>query len=339
MASLRLGIIGGGWIAQRHAPALDAADDIELVAACDSDLVRAQAVAGPRGGRAYERWEEMLERESLDAIWVCTPPLAHREPVVTALEAGIHVYLEKPIARTLADAEAIVTSAARSDAICAVGYQWHATELVDAVREATEGQTIGMLVGRNYGPVAARPWFMDRGQGGGQILERGSHHIDLQRTIAGEIETVAAVGGSVRLAQAAGRPGAHARGDIEDVAALTFRFRGGALGSVHMAWTRDLQPELYAVDVIASDATLALELGPEAFRLTGIAAGRKLEVEYGDPLGRSIGRFLEVVRSGGRSRVFCTPDDALRTLTVVLACERALANGRNVVVATCSAAL
>lgn len=332
IAMIRVGLVGAGWIAQRHAPALDAAGDVELEAVCDSDLGRAQAVAGPRGARAYARWEEMLERESLDAVWVCTPPLAHREPAVTALQTGIHVYLEKPIARTLADAEAIAAAAARTDAICAVGYQWHASELVDAVREATVGQTIGMLVGRNYGPVAARSWFIDRGQGGGQILERGSHHIDLQRAIAGEIETVAAVGGPVRLAQAADGRGADA-GNIEDVAALTFQFRRGALGTVQMAWTRDLQPELYAVDVIASDATLTLELGPESFRLTGVAAGRKLQVAYGDPLGRSIDRFLEVVRSGDRSRVFCTPDDALRTLTVALACERALAGGGKALVA------
>jgi myo-inositol 2-dehydrogenase/D-chiro-inositol 1-dehydrogenase len=327
MESLRVGIVGGGWIAQRHAPALVAADGVELVAACDSDLARAQLVAGATAARAYERWEEMLEHESLDALWVCTPPLTHRDPAVAALEAGIHVYVEKPIARTLPDAEAIVASAARSRAVCAVGYQWHGTELLDAIREATSGQTVGMLVGRNYGPVAARPWFTDRGQGGGQILERGSHHIDLQRAIAGEIASVEAVGGKVRLARTLAP-----QGDIEDVAALAFQFHSGALGSVNIAWTRDGQPELYAVDVIASNATLALELGPETFRLSGVTDGRELDVEASDPFGRSIDRFLEAVRDGDRSRVFCTPDDALRTLVVGLACERALTDGGAVLV-------
>jgi myo-inositol 2-dehydrogenase/D-chiro-inositol 1-dehydrogenase len=104
----------------------------------------------------------------------------------------------------MVDAEAIVAAAHASEAICAVGYQWHATELLDAVRDAVRGQSIGMLVGRNYGPVAARPWFIDRGQGGGQILERGSHHIDLQRAIAGEVAEVEATAGSVRLAQRGG---------------------------------------------------------------------------------------------------------------------------------------
>jgi myo-inositol 2-dehydrogenase/D-chiro-inositol 1-dehydrogenase len=324
---MRVGIVGGGWIAQRHVPELDAADGVELVAACDAEPSRAEQIASPRGGRAYARWEDMLAGETLDALWVCTPPLAHRGAAVAALDAGIHVYLEKPIARTLEDAEAIAAAAARSEAVCAVGYQWHATELLDEIGQAAAGQQIGMLVGRNYGPVAARPWFMDRTQGGGQVLERGSHHIDLQRAIAGEIEAVEAVAGKARLAQADATGG-----DIEDALALAFHFRSGALGLVNMAWSRDGQPELYGVDVIASDGSIWVELGPERFRLRGFASGRELDAEYGDPFHRSVARFIEAVRMEDRSRVFCTPGDALRTLEVAVCCERALVDGGRVAV-------
>jgi myo-inositol 2-dehydrogenase / D-chiro-inositol 1-dehydrogenase len=325
VAALRAGIVGGGWIARRHVPGIDAAADVELVAACDADLARAELIAGPRGARAYERWEDMLAGEELDVLWICPPPLAHREPAVAALDAGIHVYLEKPIARTSEDAQAIAAAAARSQAVCAVGYQWHATELLDDIREATAGQPIGMLTGRNYGPVAARPWFMTRAEGGGQILERGSHHIDLQRAIAGEIDAVEAVAGGARLAQAGG-----SGGDIEDVMALALHFRSGALGTVNMAWTRDGQPELYALDLLAGDATLWVELGPDRFRVRGSAGGRELDVEHDDPFDRSVARFLEAVRDGDRSSVFCKPDDALRTLVVAQCCEQALAEGGRV---------
>jgi len=325
---MRAGIIGGGWIARRHVPAIDAAEDVDLVAACDTAVECAEAIAAPRAARAYARWEEMLERERLDLLWVCTPPLHHRGPVAAALAAGVHVYLEKPIARTVDDAEAIVTAAhAATGAVCAVGYQWHATELIDDVRAALAGQAIGMLVGRNFGPVAGRPWFTDRVQGGGQVLERGSHHIDLQRALAGEIAAVQAVAGSVRLAQTQ-----RERGDVDDVVTLTFHFASGALGCVHSAWSRDGQPELYATDILAADATIALELGPEAFSIGGQSAGRPLAGEYGDPLDRSIARFLEAARSGDREAVFCPPADAQRTLAVALACERALEHGRVVTV-------
>lgn len=326
MSRLAAGIIGGGWIARRHVPAIDAAEGVDLVAACDTDLTRAEAIAEPRRARAYREWEEMLERELLDALWVCTPPLRHRDPAVAALESGIHVYLEKPIARTLADAEAIAAAAAQSEAICAVGYQWHASELLDVARDAARDQAIGMLVGRNYGPVAGRAWFIDPAQGGGQVLERGSHHIDLQRAIAGEIASVEAVGGSVRLT------GGGAREGIEDVVALTFHFQSGALGSVSIAWTADGQPELYSLDVLAGDASIWLELGPQEFRARGTARGTPVYGTYRDPFERSVSRFLEVARSGERSRVFCAPEDAMRTLNVALACEQALTKGEAIAV-------
>ena len=324
MAPLRAGLIGCGWIARVHVPALDAAADVELVAACDTALERAEAIARPRGARAYKSWEEMLDREELDAVWVCTPPLHHRGPTLAALATGVHVYLEKPIARTLDDAEAIVTAARSADAVCAVGYQWHASELVEEARQALAGQRVALLVGRNYGPVAGRPWFMDRAQGGGQILERGSHHIDLQRAIAGEISAVQAVAANERLAQA------DAEGSIDDVIGLLFHYESGALGSVYSAWSRDGQPELYATDIVATEATITLELGPEAYRITGLSRGRRLAAEFGEPMKRSFARFLEAARAGVAELVFCSPGDALRTLVVALACERALDDGGRV---------
>jgi myo-inositol 2-dehydrogenase/D-chiro-inositol 1-dehydrogenase len=325
--ALRAGIVGAGWIARRHVPALDAADGVELVAVCDVDPERAQAIAAPRGAAVHTRWEELVERERLDVVWVCTPPLHHRGPVVAALERGIHVYLEKPIARTPADAETIVAAVAGSAAICAVGYQWHASELLDDARRALAGQRIAMLVGRNFGPTAGRPWFVDQAQGGGQVLERGSHHIDLQRAMAGEVESVQAAAGTVRLAQA----GAGA-GDVDDAIVLLLRFASGALGAVHSAWSRDGQPGIYGTDILAEDATVVLELGPDAYRIHGVAAGAALGASYRDPMDRSVAGFLDAVREGEQARVFCTPADALETLRVALACERALETGAEVAV-------
>jgi predicted dehydrogenase len=321
VAALRAGIIGLGWIARVHVPALDEAEGVELVAACDLDAGRAEAIAGPRGARAYSSWEAMLDCEELDAVWVCTPPLHHRQPAVAALERGLHLYLEKPIARTLEDAEAIVAAAARSNAVCAVGYQWHASELLEETRVLLADQRVALLVGRNYGPVAGRAWFKDPEQGGGQILERGSHHIDFQRALAGEISAVQAVAASVRLAQIESEVA------IDDVIGLLFHFESGALGSVYSAWSGDGQPELYAIDVLANEATVTLELGPDAYRMRGVSAGQTLSADFPDPMTHSISRFIAAVRAGDPLLVACSPSDAARTLAVALACERALVKG------------
>ncbi len=320
---MRVGMVGAGWIAADHAAVLAERDDVELVAVCDLDRSRAERLAP----HAYERWQDLLDEERLDALWVCTPPLAHREPTVAALERGIHVYLEKPIARRLDDAAAIVAAAEAFAAVCAVGYQWHATEVLEDLRAALAGQAISLLVGRSIGPTGSRPWFLDREQGGGNILERGSHQIDLVRTIAGEVDRVQAAASTVLLGQAEGD-----RGDIDDAATLVLHLAGGGIAAIVVAWTRQGLPKLYTLDVVASDATLALTLDPE-FSLRGTSAGREIDAGSSQhPFERSIDRFLEAARAGDPSRVFCTPADAARTLAVARACEEALATGATVAI-------
>ncbi|MBA3429373.1 MAG: Gfo/Idh/MocA family oxidoreductase, partial [Actinobacteria bacterium] len=91
---MRAAIVGAGWIAAEHAATLDRLDGVELAAVCDIDESRARELAG--SAAVYTDWRKLLERESPDAVFVCTPPLVHREPAVEALDRGIHVYLEKP---------------------------------------------------------------------------------------------------------------------------------------------------------------------------------------------------------------------------------------------------
>src|SRR5919204_845896 len=112
---MRVGVIGAGWIAEEHVAILARLDGVELAAVCDVDEARARALAGEAA--VYADWRELLDRERPDAVFVCTPPLVHREVTVDALGRGIHVYLEKPIARGLEDARAIVAAADASDAV------------------------------------------------------------------------------------------------------------------------------------------------------------------------------------------------------------------------------
>ena len=321
---MRIGIIGAGWIAADHAARIRRSDGVELAAVCDLDEARARALAGSLP--TYTDWRELIKRESPDAIFVCTPPLTHREPTVTALEHGIHVYLEKPVARDLDDARAIVDAAERATAVCAVGYQWRGVAALDTLREALAGQELGLLIGIGTGPTQSRPWFLDRAQGGGNLLERASHIIDLERAVAGEVVAVQALASTVALAQSGGGE----RGDIEDAAALSLRFEGGGVGAVEIAWTRDELPGRYSLDVLGSDSSLHLELDP-TFTLSGRSRGANVEAPMdGHPMDRTLARFIDAARSGDRGAVFCTPSQAAGTLAVVLACEEAVASGGTV---------
>lgn len=320
-APARVAVVGAGWIGREHLatlPRLGAA----VVAVCDVDEANARAAAEPLGAAAYGELDELLEQEQLDAVVVCTPPLTHRDAALAVLERGLPLYLEKPIARTPDDAKAIVEAAEGTGAVCAIGYQWHALEPLDELRRVLDGQQLALLVGRSIGPTQARPWFLDRAQGGGNVLERGSHHIDLQRAIAGDVVAVQAAPSHALVAQ-----GAAERGDIEDAAALVLRFASGAVGTIVVAWTRPGLPGLYSLDVVAEDATLELALDPD-FRLTGVSRGTAVEsAARQHPFERSLARFLEAAAARDPSPVFCTPRDAAATLAVAVACERALATG------------
>ena len=124
---LRRGVVGTGWIATDHIFLLGKLGH-HVVAVCDLDRARAERLHRTATA-VYEDWNELLDRETLDALWVATPPLHHRGPAVAAMERGLPVFLEKPVARTVEDAEAIVDGvAAHAGQVCAIGYQWHATE-------------------------------------------------------------------------------------------------------------------------------------------------------------------------------------------------------------------
>jgi predicted dehydrogenase len=320
---MRVAIIGAGWIAAEHSAVLARLDGVELAAVCDIDEQRARELAG--SAPTYTEWRELYERETPDAVFICTPPRLHREAAVEALERGLHVYLEKPIARGLEDAAAIVQAAEQSAAVCAVGYQWRAVEVLDDLRDALDGQELGLLIGIGTGPTKSRPWFLNRAEGGGNLLERASHGIDLARAVAGEVVAVQAAAGANPLAQGAGE-----RGDIEDAAAIVLQFANGAVGSSSIAWTRDGLPGKYSLDVLAGESSLHLELDPD-FTLSGVSRGREISARTNQhPIARGVERFLAAARNGDKTAVFCTPRDAAGTLAVVLACEAALESGGSV---------
>src|SRR5258708_1318719 len=161
-ASLAVGIIGAGWMGKEHRRVLGSLDGVSLAAVCDVDRERAEDLARGTGARVYLDWRDLLDREDLAALIVAVPPLSHREPAVAALTRGLPLDLEKPIAPTPADAPAIAEAAERTGTVCAVGYQWHALDLLDDLRDLLQDEQIGLLVGTSIGPTQSRPWFLNR---------------------------------------------------------------------------------------------------------------------------------------------------------------------------------
>jgi predicted dehydrogenase len=161
--------------------------------------------------------------------------------------------------------------------------------------------------------------------GGGNLLERGSHHLDLARTVAGEVASVQTAAGRVRLARSGGEGG-----DIDDALTMMLEMTSGALATIVVGWTKPGQPGRYGLDIVASDATLRLALDPD-FTLTGVSAGQPVDKRAASqPMERSMSRFLRAVRERDPAAVVCTPPDAAATLAVAIAAERALETSRAV---------
>lgn len=324
--TLQLGMIGAGWIAREHVANISALDDAELAAVADIDAGRAAELAAAASACAYADWAEMLDAESLDAVVVCTPPLHHREPCLAAIERGLGVYLEKPVARTTEDARAIAAAAAGS--VVAVGYQYRAIDFLPDLQSAAGDDPPGLLASYSVGSTAGRPWFVNQAEGGGQVLERASHHIDLQCAIAGEVEWVQAAGARVDLAGADRPQGS----DIDDVISLSLGFRSGALGTVLCAWTSPELPSAYTLDIVSARSSVHVELDP-GFTVRGTRRGAEVSLGLSmAPIQRGMERFLKAVRAGDPALVACPVAAAAESLEIALACERALADGGRVAV-------
>jgi predicted dehydrogenase len=322
---MRIGLIGCGWIAETHLESLNALGE-QVACVCDPDPQRLAWAAGATGAEAFGDWESLLERGQPDAVLVLTPPRLHREVTVAALERDLPVYLEKPVARDLDDARAIVAAVERTGAVCAIGYQWRAIDWVPDVRDLFAERALGLLAVRMFGATAGRTWFTDQAAGGGQVLERASHGIDLVQAIAGPAVRVSASGANVPLA-GADRP---ADSEIDDVLALTLELERGAVAAVQVVWQRDDLPRTYELDVIGDGARVECVLDPE-FHVTGLADGAPVDLRAAAaPSRRSLERFLAAARAADPSAVASTPAQATASLATALACEQALTSGGRV---------
>src|SRR4051794_29263532 len=318
---VRIGLIGAGAIARRHVGVLSALDGVELAAVCDSDPTRARSIAS--GAAVYGSWQGLMEHP-LDAVFVCTPPAAHAEPAIAALQQGLAVYVEKPLARWAADGEAIAAAWGETGRVCAIGYQWRSLGLLGRVREELAGAAPGMLISRSVGPTEpgrTASWFDDPAASGGILFELGSHDIDLQLALAGPAASVQALSG-----RGLGASG----GALDDAVAVLVRYAGGGLGVISVAWTEQQDPAIYELDVLGPDVALQLVLDP-GFRLEGRARGGTVDQqEAADPRTTALTGFLDAARRGDPAAVACTPRDSLDTLRVALAAEQAIATGETV---------
>jgi predicted dehydrogenase len=227
-------VVGAGAVGSRRAAIAACHPRSELVGVCDLDRARAAAAAAGTGAVAHGDWLSALQHHRPELVVVCTPVREQMPIGQAALQAGADVLLEKPFGRSLAEARALHAAAARAGRRVAVGFNHRCHEaLARAVELAHQGAVgalhfVRCIYGHGGRPGYEREWRADQElAGGGELLDQGSHVLDLLHWLLGPPCSAYAELPTLAWPMA-----------VEDNAFALLRYAGGQVASFHASWSQ-----------------------------------------------------------------------------------------------------
>ncbi|WP_307248673.1 Gfo/Idh/MocA family protein [Catenuloplanes indicus] len=236
-----MGLVGAGGVAQRHARVLSSLPDVQVTAVTDVVPEAAAALAGPHGARVAPDVAALLN-EPLDAVYICVPPFAHGPAERAVIEAGLPLFVEKPISVDITTAQDIADTVAERGLLTAVGHHWRYLAVVEEARKLLADRPVRLVTGAWLDKVPPVGWWPLREKSGGPIVEQAAHVLDLARHLAGEVTSVTAAGN--------GTPPAGDGADIDGATAAVLRFANGAVGTLAatcvLGWKERAGLEIYA---------------------------------------------------------------------------------------------
>lgn len=284
VSKFRVGIIGVGFIGTlKHLEGLKAnADLCDIVAICDLVPERAEKAKATFAPEAYTTtdYHDIVNDESIDVVYVCTWNVSHCEITCAALEAGKHVMCEKPMAVTGEEARKMVETAKRTGRKLTIGYQNRFREDAQFVRGAVDAGELGDIYVAKAHAVRRRgvpTWgvFTDKEkQGGGPLIDIGTHALDLALWYLGNYE-VESVTGSVYTKlrdKPQGNPGGGwdpATFSVEDSAFGYVKLKNGATVFLEAAWALNVKnPREAAVTLMGTEGGAEIERTPSGYEAT-----------------------------------------------------------------------
>jgi len=310
---VRLGFIGCGGNARGHMGRCAEDPQAEIVAVCDVVAELAQQSAEAHGAQAFTSHKAMLDACELDAVYISIPVFAHGEPELDAIEAGLALFVEKPVAIDMPTAQRIAARIQETNTLSCVGYQLRYTHAAGDARAFLAEQTLGMAVGRYWCSTGRgeKNWLRTFAQSGGQVLEQATHTIDMMRFLCGEIAEVHSIQANRTLTGI----------DCPDHTATGMVFASGAVGCLTTCWAFEGW-DGNIVDIFFDRYRMTWSAGGVA--VTPDGAG----YQASDGPEASIDRiFVEAVRTGDGSAILSPYDDAVKSLAVSLAANASAADG------------
>lgn len=231
MANVRIGFVGVGGIANAHLNNIFQNEDAEIVAVCDIAEEAAIRQGGKYKAIAYTDIDQMLQREKLDALFICVPPFAHGDIEEKAARKGIHLLVEKPVELDFNRAKEKAEIIAQSGVINASGYCLRYLDTVQIAKDYLQGKQIAMVRGHYLTSLVPTPWYRFKNKSGGQLVEQATHILDLMSYLCGEIKQVQAHMSLQVMNDIEGM-------DIPDVTSVNVRFETGAVGHLDSSITQ-----------------------------------------------------------------------------------------------------
>ncbi len=323
MKPFGLAVLGCGWIARRHAAAARALHGTVSLSFASRDLARAEAYRAEFGGiRAYGSYEAAVADPAVDGVILCTPHDQHLAGTLLAVAHGKHVLVEKPIARTLPEADRMIEAARDAGVILMVAENFR---FMPAFRAATALVAEGRLGALRQIHITAwgyRPYTGWRcsvnAMGGGTLIDGGIHYVDLLLQWGGRATRVFALSPPKTLTEMEG----------EDTVSLLVEFAGGAVGFLSNSLVTPGIPGLQWATLMGSEGALFVH---HRGRFIWLRSHRGQRVRFfvrGDWRGyrAMLVEFVEAVRAGRTPGM--DGSEGRRALALVLAAYASLKTGQ-----------
>lgn len=261
---LKVGVIGCGSIAQyRHLPEYQANPYVQIVAVCDSNKQRAKEIANKYGVNMYTDFNELINCEELDAVSVCTPNDLHASISIAALQSGIHVLCEKPMATSKKDAKKMIDAAEKNGKKLMIGHNQRFVASHQKAKQLIENGEIGKIYSfrtafghsgpENWSVDGKESWFLKKDEAFlGAMGDLGVHKADLIRYILNE--EITEVGAFVETS-------AKTFSNVDDCAVCVLKSESGIIGSLAASWSY-VSKEDNSTIIYGEKATLRLEDDP-----------------------------------------------------------------------------
>jgi predicted dehydrogenase len=339
MKKYNVGIIGYGWAATGHIPAINAVPNARVSAICSSRQLDAAELSRKHGGSitVYNDLYDLLANPAIDVVSICSYPPDHARQVIAAARAGKHLIIEKPLCLSLKDLRAVQRAVAQARVRTCVCFELRFSSQFTTIRSVIEKGLLGKI---HYGEVdyfhGIGPWYgqfrwnVRKDAGGSSLLSAGCHALDiLLLCMGGEVESVSSY--------ATGSANASLRKYEYPTTSVTIlKFRDGRIGKV--ASSIDcLQPYYFHTHLVGSEGSL-LDNKFHSTKIDGLNKHRWSELslklcDSGDvtdhPYESQFTAFFQALEAG-REMPLTSLRDAARTHEVIFAADRSAATGRPV---------